>query len=129
MSKQRVILFEGDFEPRIFTNPKNINELAKRGQILINPVMSGVRGVPLQYWKADFEKNVIYKDTVARIYAKRPKPTLKQNLVIKDLQKQVKYARLLAIILPAVYILFMELLHSGGLHACLELIKSYFRQF
>lgn len=48
MFKKTVVLFEKGFAPRVFINPDNINDLKKKGKVLINPKIP--RGVPPHEW-------------------------------------------------------------------------------
>jgi len=136
MFKQRVVLFEEGLFPRVYINPPNLEELRKKGRIMINPDMTQVRGVSQEYWKPNFEGNIMVRVTEKQSGKPRPAKPLKINVDYEALKskqelltKQVKSARILAIITPAVYMIYIELLHSGGIHACLQLIKSYFKQF
>lgn len=51
MNKIRVIQFSPECGARIFINPDNLDELALREDVLVNPDLREVKGVPTCFWK------------------------------------------------------------------------------
>jgi hypothetical protein len=97
-NKTRVVILDG-LNTRILTNPPNLEELRNKPNVLINPLFSGVQGVPPHLWvyrggKLTHDEPVI-KNDITVIEA----PPLEKEVVV--IVKVNKLVTLIAAIVAA----------------------------
>ena len=49
--KEIYVLFRNNQMPRIYVNPKNLEDLHKVGRVVKNPDMKKLKGIPVENWK------------------------------------------------------------------------------
>ena len=111
--KLKVVAYRDGFLPRIYINPtkKQIKELKKHGEVLLNPNMGSVRGIALEHTYPDVKNNLIRPiplaartSTKLKNVAEKPKPK----------QKASKLYVHLTILAYAAFGFSAAALHNGG---------------
>lgn len=96
MSKQKYVVFKPEGGARIFINPADPDELKALGQIVLDPDLSDVKGVPPEHWALEDGK------VVERLPVEQSVEEMTYNakvMLLRRLERQRRFRVLSVIIL------------------------------